>query len=255
MDKDLRFVKLTNEYCQHYGHYYSAGLNIDKIPFNPIPECAKGGLYFCRYEDAHKWIRYRSEIMHWLWDVEIPEGENVIDMGNKLKARRIILSNKRCVWKDEDICLKIVQKNGYMLRFVKNPTHEMQIAAVSNYRYAIMHIDKNDQTEEICLAAVKLDGSALLHCAYKTEAVCIAAVKNDPRIIKSVSNKTEDICLEAVEQDGFMLKHIPKDKQSKKVCIVALLQNPFAVKYIKDSELKSLLNSELKHDGTLNHFK
>ena len=31
--------------------------------------------------------------MEYIWDVEIPEGEEIVDMGDKLKAHKIILSN------------------------------------------------------------------------------------------------------------------------------------------------------------------
>jgi hypothetical protein len=240
-EPERRYVKLTTESYRHRGHHYKPGLNTDHLHFNPIPECSEGGLYFCRYEDAQKWIRYRHELMHWIWDVEIPKGEKVVDMGDKLKAHRIILSNKRCIWLDKDLCMKIVKYNGYMLRFVKNPTEDMRIAAVSNYRYAIMHINRNDQTEEICLASVKLDGSALLSCAYKTNTVCMEAIKNDPRVIRLIKNKTEEMCLTAVEQDGILLMYIEIEQQTDRVCTTAVEQNPYALKYVKDKVLQRVL--------------
>ena len=120
-----RYVKLTNESCIHNGFEFKEELNVDTLEFNPVKECVSGGLYFCRYEDFGKWISYKDKIMKYIWDVEIPEGEEVVDLGDKLKAHKIILLNKRSIWDDKELCLEAVKKNGCALRYVKEQTPEL----------------------------------------------------------------------------------------------------------------------------------
>lgn len=93
-----KYVKVMNNKCCHYGMQYKDGLNEDIHPFVSKETCGKGGLYFCKLRDIHNWIHICYQWMEYIWDVEIPEGEEIIDMGDKLKAHRIILSNKRNIW-------------------------------------------------------------------------------------------------------------------------------------------------------------
>ena len=84
------YVKLTTEDCIHNGYKYEEGLNVlnEKI-------CGNGGLYFCRKEDFVKWIDYSDKIMYWIWDVVVPDDAKIVDMNDKLKTDKFILSNKR----------------------------------------------------------------------------------------------------------------------------------------------------------------
>ena len=62
------------------------------VPFNENKVCGKGGLYFCRYKDSYNWIKVNG-LMEYIWDVTIPKDEKIVDMGNKLKSHKLILSN------------------------------------------------------------------------------------------------------------------------------------------------------------------
>ena len=90
-----RYVKLTNKLCIHNKCKFQGGLNVDILPFVEQKMCGPGGLYFCRYEDLGKWVVYNDQPMYYIWDVEIPEEEVVVDMGTMLKCHSLILSNKR----------------------------------------------------------------------------------------------------------------------------------------------------------------
>jgi hypothetical protein len=67
-----------------------------------------------------------------------------------------------------------------------------------------------DQTEAICLEAVKQDGYALQYVTDQTEAICLEAVKQIGLALQYVTDQTEAICLEAVKQDGFALQFVSK---------------------------------------------
>lgn len=85
-----------------------------------IKKCVEGGLYFCRYENFGLWVNYNGNgPMEYIWDVNIPESEKVVDMNNKLKAHSIILSNKRSIWDNYELCLEAVKQNGSALQCVR----------------------------------------------------------------------------------------------------------------------------------------
>jgi len=62
-------------------------------------------------------------------------------------------------WNDEKEYLTTVRRNSNMLQFVKNQTDEICLEAVKQYGWALQFVKK--QTDEICLEAVKQNGNAL----------------------------------------------------------------------------------------------
>ena len=97
-----QYVKLTNPDGINMGFQYKIGLNEDRYELNRNQECAVGGLYFCQFKDVGKWIgNYHYAL---IWKVEIPEREEVIKYKNKLKAKRIMLSETKKAYKDYEIC-------------------------------------------------------------------------------------------------------------------------------------------------------
>jgi hypothetical protein len=99
MSIQQRWIKLTTINNVHDDMIYNNGLNIDIYPFNPVQECSKGELYFCKREYAHRWIHIRKG-MHFMWDVELPKNEHVIHYNYKSKAHKIILSKPRLIEND-----------------------------------------------------------------------------------------------------------------------------------------------------------
>jgi hypothetical protein len=185
-----RYVKLTNKECIHNGFEYKEGLNIDIHPFNDNYVCKRGGLYFCRYKDLSLWHSYNHMNMYWIWDVSLPENEKVIDMGDKLKAHCIILSNKRCIWDDYDICLKIVKHVPWRFR----------------------DINTKLQSDEICKIALKYDANALQYIKDQKPWHCLIAIKKNAAMLDYVKNQTYEICLEAVKVNGIALYYINDKK-------------------------------------------
>lgn len=94
---DTPFVKLTNRACIHNGYRYKSGVNTLDVTFTN-EKCDSGGLYFCRYCDFPKWLRYRYEKMYWIWTITIPNDAVVVDYGDKLKCNMFCLSDKVRLW-------------------------------------------------------------------------------------------------------------------------------------------------------------
>jgi len=186
-DGPVRYVELTNKRCIHNKCKFTAGLNVDFLPFNTHKMCGPGGLYFCKYEDLGKWVVYNNTPMFYLWDVEIPEGEQVVNMGTMLKCHSLILSNKQTLWDNNEICLKAVKQHGGTLQYVKTQTEKLCLEAVKNYGLALQFVNLNGsffkmnykQTPEICLAAVTQYGKALWFVKKQTDEICIAALNQN----------------------------------------------------------------------------
>ena len=153
-----KFIKLTNIECCHRGLKYVEGMNTDIRPFNENPVCGSG-IHFCTYGNIGDWVMPRDTSMMYVWDVTIPENERVVYMGNKLKAHRIIMSNKRYIWDNHDICIKILKRNGLALKMINNQTYDMCMAAVKNNGRALQFV--KNKTRDICIEAVMRDKSAL----------------------------------------------------------------------------------------------
>ena len=164
MEKKSVFVKLTNKDCIHNGYEYREGINIIDEPFNNEKICDKGGLYFCRQKDFAKWIEYNDNHMYWIWDVVILDDAKIVDMDDKLKTDKFILSNKRCIWLDYELCKLAVQQDGFALSFVKI-----------------------EQNEELCKLAVQQNGLSLEYVKEQSIMLCKLAVKQDSESIQFVS--------------------------------------------------------------------
>jgi hypothetical protein len=77
-----------------------------------------------------------------------------------------------------------VEKNGFAIMYISNPTYEVQIKAVSQNGLSLQFIQK--QTENLCLAAVKENGLALEFVDEQTEKIRQEAIKQNPNAKKFV---------------------------------------------------------------------
>ena len=99
-----------------------------------------------------------------IWRVTIPESEKVIEYNDKLKAKRIILTDCQPLYNNPELCKLVVQQDGHLLEFVK------------------------EQTPEICKLAVRQNGCALEYVKEQTPEICKLAVQQNPDAIKYVKN-------------------------------------------------------------------
>lgn len=60
------------------------------------------------------------------------------------------------------------------------------------------------------LENVKFDGMYIKNIPVEeqTEELCIEAVRNNPMALQYIHNQTEDICLEAIKKDGMALQYV-----------------------------------------------
>ncbi len=68
----------------------------------------------------------------------------------------------------------------------------------------------DNQTEEMCMMAVKGHGGCLCYVKNKTEQICIEAVKNYGFAIQYIENPTLEICVIAVKNTSGAIRAIKK---------------------------------------------
>ena len=112
----------------------------------------------------------------------------------------------------EQKIIEQVKRDPDYLKDIEEQTEAICLAAVKAAGWAVKHV--NNQTEEICLAAVKEDGNALRYVKNQTEKICLATVKDFGNALEYVNNQTEAICLEAVKENVLALNYV-KNKTNK----------------------------------------
>ena len=69
-------------------------------------------------------------------------------------------------------------------------------------------------SEEFCLQAVRIKGSAIQYIKNPSELVQLEAVKQDPRAIQYIKNPSAQIQLEACSRDNFAIQYIGNPSES-----------------------------------------
>ena len=88
------------------------------------------------------------------------------------------------------------------------------------------------QTPEICLAAVRADGWAIMYVAEQTNEIALVAVKENGLALEYVNNKTYECCLSAVKETGHAIKYVPEP--SEEIWLEAINSRPEAILYNKN---------------------
>jgi len=133
---------------------------------------------------------------------------------NKAKFQLDLSSNKEII--------EYLKRLGYPLLFIlKNQNIELCIEAINQKYYTCDAMKEiQNQTEEMCLLAVKQNGMALQFVKNQTEQICLLAVKQNGMALQFVKNQTNEICLSAVQQNGMALQFV-NDKEYKLLFITS----------------------------------
>ena len=126
--------------------------------------------------------------------------------------------------------LAAIEREGYVIRYIKNPSEQLQLAAVEQAGQAIRYID--NPSEEVQLAAVKKDGRAIRYINNPSEEVQLAAVRKDGWAIQSIENPSEQVQLAAVKQDALTIRYI--NSPSEQVQLAAVKHYLGSIEYIRN---------------------
>ena len=165
----------------------------------------KNGFHFCKkLEDTHWYYNlFESRLFEIEADGEILEASNTKMVCSKIRLVREILLEE---WQTEENFLKILKIDGRAIRFIKNPTLEVQLEAVKQNGYAIEFI--KNPTVEVQLEAVKQNGLAIQYIKKPTVEIQLAAIKQNGYVIKFIEKPTIEVQLEAVKRSEWAIKFI-----------------------------------------------
>lgn len=103
-----------------------------------------------------------------------------------------------------------------------------------------------EQTEEICLHGVQINGRALEWVKKQSPQICLAAARNDGSALEWVQEQNLEICLAAVVKNGKALQWA-KD-QSPELSLIAVQQNAEALRWVKE-QTTAVCMEAVRRDG------
>lgn len=113
-------------------------------------------------------------------------------------------------------------------------TEQICLAAVRLDYYYLYYV--KNQTEEICLTAMGAGIHAFDYVRNQTENICIMAVSHLGTFLPKVKNQTDRICLAAVKSWGLALRFV--ENQTEEICLAAIQNDHGAFKYVKNQTPK-----------------
>ena len=136
--------------------------------------------------------------------------------------------------------------------------------------YLLNKIPEKHQTEELVLEIFKINPKITekffrytLSERNQTERICIEAVKQNGMVLSKVVNQTEKICLEAVRQNGLAIRFVNDRFKTKELCKIAVENNVKSIKYMKEelsydiylSAVKSIINKIPECNNKIKEYK
>lgn len=120
-----------------------------------------------------------------------------------------------------------------MLPFIKNQTEEICIKAVRNYPRDLLCVQH--QTYNICMATAEsatYDSGYLLGAVInQTPDICKKFIEKDPKAIAYMRVQTPEACKLAVELDSCVLCYIRN--QTEDICLTGISKYQFVIRYAR----------------------
>lgn len=138
-------------------------------------------------------------------------------------------------------------QDGSIIRYIKNPSEAVQLAAVKHARYgdAIKYIE--NPSEAVQLAAVNENADSIRFIENPSEAAQIATVEQDGYAIRFLKDPSEAVQMAAVNRNGMVIHYIKNPSEA--VQMAAVKQDGNTIRYIENpSEAVQL--AAVKLDGS-----
>lgn len=132
--------------------------------------------------------------------------------------------------------LQLVQQNGLYLKNIpaEDQTYDICLAAVTQNGYALQFVcEAYNQDPNICSVAVSNKGMSLYFVADQTYDLCMQAVQQDGNALQVIRDHDQEnimnIYLAAVQQNGLVLRYCRQDKVTESLSLAAVQQNGLAL--------------------------
>ena len=130
----------------------------------------------------------------------------------------------------EEIQLAAITSNSHAIKYIANPSEAVQLAAVTNDCYVIEYI--KNPSEAVQLAAVTKNYYTIEYIKDPNEAVQIAAVTSNSHALQYIANPSEAVQLAAVTRNGCAVRFIKNPSEA--VQIAAVTNSGHALQYISN---------------------
>jgi hypothetical protein len=121
--------------------------------------------------------------------------------------------------------VKLLDQDPTLLRFIKNPTKEMQIECLKKDGTVIQYI--RNPSEELQKVAVENNPEALFLIANPTDYVKIAVIESKPGFFSRINKSSNLVKLKAVEVGGYNIQHI--QNPTKEMQMAAVRSEPSVI--------------------------
>lgn len=110
------------------------------------------------------------------------------------------------------------------------------IREASSYEEAKKILENSEQTESLCAAALKINGTYLSAIKNKSPKLCAIAFENAPVAIIHIPKelRTEEMWISAVKKEAFIFSHCKGDEQTNALSLLAVKRNGNYLKDIKN---------------------
>lgn len=132
---------------------------------------------------------------------------------------------------NQQIIFNELQKDPHTLKYIENPTEEVQLFAVKRNGYVIKYIE-NPSKEVQLEAFISVPELFNYNILDLTPEMKLQAVKSNGYTLKYIKNPSQEMQLEAVKQNCFAIQFI--NNPSREMQLEAVKQYPDAIKYIKN---------------------
>lgn len=146
--------------------------------------------------------------------------------------------------------IQLIKQNTRNLKNIEDQTQELCELAVKIDWRALMFV--KDKNEKICELAIKINIKAIKLCPFNEE-LFIRAIKHDWKAIQYIAIQTENICMEAVKCTGWALQYILHP--SYDVIYTALSNDIDSFRHIKHKTLPILSLYRMKKHAFYNKQK
>lgn len=216
-----KWIKLSRGEVAYGGYKLRRGLNVDHLPFDPRPRVA-GGLHMCRLRHAAYWIRSLNATT--VWDVQIPDGDGFVELGNHAKAPALVLSNPRAIEACPDLTGAMLHMVNKRPNDIENWPLRMRTAAiaeavVARNPYCLSHFAESQRTPAVCAIAISNASNGydiswiftLIPVQHRTAAMCDRLFVWSPHALCDipVALRTLERCVAGVRADPECMMWVP----------------------------------------------
>lgn len=235
-----QLIKLTDIDDMYGGTTFETGFNASEETFR---RSTNGGIKFTYMENLPAMIEDRGIVMEYCRTVTLLEDSKIFVSFGTFYANKVILGeivkiSDLPIWSDREYCLKSVNISSTSLKFIKDLSEEIQLAAVRHCSYALYKLYSLGipVSEEVQFEAIKWHGiviETMLDLGIPvSEEMLIVAVKSF-HVIRHLLERnmilSEKVQLSAVTHNGMSLEYLLKYKVkvSDEVKIAAIKNTPY----------------------------